>query len=408
LLSCSHDPIEKIAEFERADRVLRTIVVQYFLTVASRQFQRLMHMHQCFDIHHGRKSGFRGMSQWSTMIVVDDCVRHAGTKMSANPLQALSALIVSVKTNSERGTSAVFRRNALKELESQIKFDQAIWADALIAGQLSLRAAQLHNINKAARADFESAAYADPRLPTVLSTPGQAHAYSVRSDDPAAYRDLAARINVGHFISICQYDPILGVASGMVLFAAPDRVPFGDAQRSFVEAAFPHLMAGWSRCQIVDLERSARASQSLPRFSAACRGSTIEAAEQEFLSLMRTEWPSWIGPRLPASLIDPITGVVVPVHFGKRVVIHAKAAIDTSLVVIRKRSLADDLTARERSVAELCAQGFTYRDIASRLGLAPTTARNHIAAVHRRLGVTRNSEVASLLATAATPWPIDS
>lgn len=82
-------------------------------------------------------------------------------------------------------------------------------------------------------------------------------------------------------------------------------------------------------------------------------------------------------------------------------------AVDTALVVVRQRSVVDDLTARERAVAELCAQGLTFRDIASWLGLAPTTARNHLAAVHRRLGVTRNSEVASLLAMAAAPLPAE-
>jgi DNA-binding CsgD family transcriptional regulator len=327
--------------------------------------------------------------------------------MSADSLLALSALIICVKTNSDGGVSATFRRDALRELETQVGFDQAIWAEALISNQLSLRSAQLHNINEAARTDFERAAYADPRLPAVLGAPGRAHAYSVSPDDPAAYRGLAAHINVGHFISICQFDPILGIASGIVLFAAPKRGPFGDEQRSFVEAAFPHLMAGWSRCQIVKLERAARANQSLPRFSAACRGSTLEAAEPEFLSLMQAEWPNWIGPRLPDALLDPATGVVIPIYRGKRVVAHAKAAVDTSLIVVRKRSAADDLTTRERSVAELCAQGLTYREIAARLGLAPATARNHLAAVHRRLGVTRNSEVASMLATTVTPWPTD-
>jgi len=327
--------------------------------------------------------------------------------MSANPLQALSALIVWIQTNSDGGASPVFRRDALRELQAEIGFDQAIWAEALISGQLSLRSAELHNIDHAARPDFERAAFADPRLPMVLGAPGRAHAYSVAPDDPADYRDLARCIDVGHFISICQFDPILGVASGVVLFGAPDRGPFSDAQRSFVEAAFPHLMAGWSRCQVVELERAARASQSLPRFSAACRGSTIDAAEPEFLSLIRTEWPDWVGPRLPAPLIEPKTGAALAVYAGKRIVAHAKVAVDTALVVVRKRSVVDDLTARERSVAELCAQGLTFRDIASWLGLAPATARNHLAAVHRRLGVTRNSEVASLLAMAAAPWPMD-
>ena len=79
--------------------------------------------------------------------------------------------------------------------------------------------------------------------------------------------------------------------------------------------------------------------------------------------------------------------------------------MDTALVIARERSVVDDLTVRELSVAQLCAQGFTYKDISARLRLAPATARNHIAAVHRRLGVTRNSEVSGLLAMTAPPWP---
>ena len=92
---------------------------------------------------------------------------------------------------------------------------------------------------------------------------------------------------------------------------------------------------------------------------------------------------------------------------GRRIVIHAKIAVDTTLIVARERSVVDELAARERAVAELCAQGLNYREIAARLEVAPATARNHFAAVHRRLGVTRNSEVAGLLAMARAPWPTD-
>lgn len=324
--------------------------------------------------------------------------------MTDSPLQSLSTLILDVGTTSQSGASATFRKGALRLLEKHIPFGQAIWAEALISGQLSLRSAQLHNIEERARGDFERAAYTDPRLPVVLGAPGRALAYSVAPDDPAAYRDIAARINVGHFISICHFDAILGIASGMVLFAAGDQAPFDEKQRAFVEAAFPHLMAGWTRCQIGELERASRASQSFPRFSAACRGAVIDAAEMQFLSLLRLEWPDWVGPRLPAPLIDPLTGAARAAHVGRRIVAHARLAVDTALMVARERSLVDDLTARERSVAELCAQGLSYRDISSRLGLATATTRNHLAAVHRRLNVTRNSEVASLMARAAAPW----
>lgn len=327
--------------------------------------------------------------------------------MSENSLQALSALVIWAQAHSQSGPSATFRRDAIEQLHRQIGFDQAIWADAVISEGLSLRTAHLHNIKEQARGDFERAASADPRLLTVLSAPGKAHAYSVQPDDPELYRELVAQIDIGHFISICHFDPILGIASGVVLFGRRGRAPFTEDQRSFVEAAFPHLMTGWTRAQVVELERLARASQAFPRFSAVCRGPTLDAAEPEFLALLRTEWPDWTGPRLPDALTDPASGAAIGVYVGQRIVAHAKAAVDTTLMVVRERSVVDELTARERTVAELCAQGLTYREIAVMLKVAPATARNHLAAVHRRLGVTRNSEVAGLLAMAVAPWPTD-
>lgn len=50
-------------------------------------------------------------------------------------------------------------------------------------------------------------------------------------------------------------------------------------------------------------------------------------------------------------------------------------------------SVAPDLTPRQEEVLGLLAQGLDTREIAERLGIAVETARNHIRAVLRRLGV---------------------
>ncbi|MFB9371032.1 ATP-binding protein [Kitasatospora albolonga] len=54
-----------------------------------------------------------------------------------------------------------------------------------------------------------------------------------------------------------------------------------------------------------------------------------------------------------------------------------------------RRSYGDDLSPRERQVAELLATGATNQDIARALSLSPRTAEHHAAAVLRKLGVTR-------------------
>jgi DNA-binding NarL/FixJ family response regulator len=61
---------------------------------------------------------------------------------------------------------------------------------------------------------------------------------------------------------------------------------------------------------------------------------------------------------------------------------------------------ADRLTPRQLEVARLRAAGKDYRTIAAALGVAPATARNHIAAIHATLNVQKNSEIGMLLTEA--------
>ena len=57
------------------------------------------------------------------------------------------------------------------------------------------------------------------------------------------------------------------------------------------------------------------------------------------------------------------------------------------------------LTSREREIATLAGGGLSNKAIASRLVLSPRTVENHLQQAYRKLGVTRRSELASLLET---------
>jgi DNA-binding CsgD family transcriptional regulator len=321
--------------------------------------------------------------------------------MTGDSLRDLSGLILEARAASQQ-SSEDFRRRLLTALSILVPFGKAIWAAASLAGGMSLRAPELFGIDRAALGDYERASYVDPRLATVLGSPGVALAYSARPDDPGPYLDMIAALGVAHFISIAQYDRPLELAGGLVLFRSSAAPAFTEDERLLVEAAFPHLMAGWTDSQLADLVRQAPGRSRLPAASAAAHGPLLLAADPDFAPMLRREWPGWSGPRLPAALIDPASGAPRSRHLGKAVVVSARMAVDTALVTVRERTPADSLTTRELAVARLCAEGLSYKEIARRLGVAPATVRNQIAAAHRRLGVTRNSEIGGLLAAVDT------
>ena len=70
--------------------------------------------------------------------------------------------------------------------------------------------------------------------------------------------------------------------------------------------------------------------------------------------------------------------------------------IEHSLLFLKARSRcqADRLTPREQVVAQLVAQGHTYKQIAQAQGRSPATIRNQIQGVYDKLEV---SSIASLI-----------
>jgi DNA-binding CsgD family transcriptional regulator len=136
------------------------------------------------------------------------------------------------------------------------------------------------------------------------------------------------------------------------------------------------------------------------RHAAVSHHGILTAVDEDFLPLFRLEWPDWHGPLLPEAVRRLLAGGDAGRLPGRHVMLSVRHGADVSLLQIRRRVIADDLSPRERAVAELAAGGASYRDIAAALSIAPATARNHIAAVHRRLGVSRNAAIAALLAQA--------
>jgi DNA-binding CsgD family transcriptional regulator len=61
------------------------------------------------------------------------------------------------------------------------------------------------------------------------------------------------------------------------------------------------------------------------------------------------------------------------------------------------------LTPTETRVLALLSQGSTIKDVAKLMGIAPTTARTHLARLMQKVGTTRQAELVRMVAQLAAP-----
>jgi DNA-binding NarL/FixJ family response regulator len=83
---------------------------------------------------------------------------------------------------------------------------------------------------------------------------------------------------------------------------------------------------------------------------------------------------------------------------GLRRIEHRIAAIRDAATARRIPAVLQELTSREQEVVALAADGLSNREIGARLYLSDGTVRNYLSTAFAKLGVSRRSELARLLA----------
>ncbi len=291
-----------------------------------------------------------------------------------------------------------FRRWAMRRLREFVAFDLAAWGDGAIGAEVRLDAIELHAIDPGALALMAASAASDPHLARVLENPGEPVAYSLDSSHPRAMHDFAEATGAAHALSTAAFDRASGLAQGIVLYRRSGSDPFGDAEVSAMRALFGHLTLAWTRRQLDGMIRARRDLFRTPGHAASAGPDRVlRTAEPGFLRVLRAEWPDWSGPRLPEPIAVPVDAGGEALHIGRQAVVRAIRGDGILMLRARLRVTADMLTARERQAAELAAAGRSDKEIAAALGIALATARNHIAAIHRRLGTRNRVEIAERL-----------
>jgi DNA-binding CsgD family transcriptional regulator len=316
--------------------------------------------------------------------------------MTALTLAALSSVIRQIYAASRCGEVEPYQRRALEIVARHIAFDAAWWG----RGSFGKGVHHVHcSYPYRLPADIaERLNLSDPDnvvARRVVAEPDRAHYFSLqdlRSQPGTA--SLTAHMGIAQSVCIAHVDAALGVSAFVSLARRKAAPRFSARDLRMLELLGPHLAAGLDMALADELTAQRNPERTV--LLATDSTGLLRVGEAAAAEMLRTEWAGWIGPRLPAPLVDRI--VARQAEFLGR---HLHAAIrwrgDHVFVSVRRREPRDMLTRRERDVANAFAAGRSYREVAQALGLAPATVRHHLRSAYVKLGVTDKAAFATRL-----------
>jgi DNA-binding CsgD family transcriptional regulator len=301
---------------------------------------------------------------------------------------------------SELGYRAM-QREAFEQLRRLVPLDGGLLAVGTIQGGVP----QGHDIYLFEKppelmASWELVKHEDQLAFAATSSPGTTINMSASGpmyDGCDAVRAHCARFDLEHMMCTAHIYAEAGLYWVISLYRSARRPAFTEVERETIELLSPHVFAATRNARLGELRTFTRVSGGTDQVAAIASASgLILEADPNLVDVARLEWPTWNGPFLPLAL-EPAVRSGTGRFIGKRIVVRIDAAEESRLVHVRRRVAADELTDRERSIAEAFALGDSHREIGERMGIAPATVRRHLANLYEKLGVSSKAELDRML-----------
>lgn len=224
----------------------------------------------------------------------------------------------------------------------------------------------------------------DPLAPRLLRVGDHAQ-ITASPDMPAPLRRFLAAHGIGH--ALCVTAP--GLLADGFLFLSLYRPGQG---RAFADGDIRRA-ALFLRHLAVALHNRLAQGVLPPLGAVVTRQGEVSQAAAGVLARLAPLGVTPAAPRLPDTVMRRLLAQGAATAAGVRLALHPGPGVP----ILAVQAQATPLTAREGQIARAYATGQGFRDVAAGLGIAPSTARNHISAIYRKLGVASKVELARAL-----------
>lgn len=210
------------------------------------------------------------------------------------------------------------------------------------------------------------------------------------------YRDFARRYGIEWALSTQRIEPNGRLSSVITIWRHDAQRPFDEAERLCMQLLMPHLVEALRANRAWHFDTAPRSSAlDSAAAMAVCDGrGLLHDTGRSFRALIRSEWTTWSGRVLPPELVACLRqGSFV----GRRIDVDSRPLGGRWLLRAQAAGPAKRLGVRELQAARLYVQGLTFREVAERIGVAPTTVRNQLRSSFVKLGVSSKIELARRL-----------
>lgn len=302
-----------------------------------------------------------------------------------------------------------FSDAALAALGTQIRFEAAVWfTGALGDGTFQFHRVHLFRLPQEVLKQIvpSSRMFYGP-LEVSARCPGQAlqfyapDLYAAPENAPAL--ECARRLGLERQLLIAHMDGEPGSREWLSLHRPAEGRPFSETDGAVLRLLMPHLSEARAVSRTLCMRRASSEPLFAPRSHRALTllDGTVLHCGRQISDSIASQWPDWNQIHLPAPLLEDLTcnGSVAIAPRGESIL--ARLFTDYIALTVRNVPLAERLTRREYDMARLFGDGTRYHEIARRRRLSPTTVRNVVQKVYRKLGINSKVQLVQLLRESA-------
>ena len=312
----------------------------------------------------------------------------------SNTKQPLDVFISRLYRSTQSVSIEHFREWALKELQTLISFDAAIWS----TGHLSTRIFHTHTtlgLPKTFPDELLASLSINPIRKELFKHVGEAvDMEDVVQDDVFYQSDIYHAIfkknHINRILSSIDIDKRSGVYTLLSIYRHDKSHSFLPEEKRIYQHALFHLKEAASHACMLSLKD--HSDGHLAHYAICDDHGVYHEAESAFLDLIDDLFSEHQAQTLPFSL--PRQGDKKTLN---SLIIQSKKLGDLYRVSIRQESPLDTLTQREQEVVEGVTQGLSFKQIGKKLSLSPSTVSNHLYRIYQKLDINNRSQLADLI-----------